>query len=232
MTYAPAGWNHVYGALAFRASGNGLDANVAVGAGILRKPLVIVGNYTPPPTRPCVSAGVPLTMDADYFPSRRAAANELWITLNRDLTGAVNRLEVLPPAPAAPLTFYSVPPCRVIDTRTAAGAPALAAGGIRTVATSGTCGLPSTAKGLAVNMTITGPAAPGFLTLYPADEPSPPLASNINFRPGNTRANNAVLPLAADGTGLKVYNGSAGTVHFILDVTGWLERRFQGFRGR
>jgi hypothetical protein len=223
VAYAPAGYNQVYGALAFRASSNALDANVAVGAGTLRKPLVIVGNYTAA-TYPTVRlGGVPLTMDVDYFPSRSAAANELWITLNRDLTGAVNHLEVLSPAPAPPLTFYTVPPCRVIDTRTPAGAPALAAGGIRTIATAGTCGLPSTAKGLAVNMTITSPAAPGFLTLYPADVPSPPLASNINFRPGNTRANNAVLPLAADGGGIKVYNGSAGTVHFILDVSGWFE---------
>ena len=42
VTYAPAGYNHVYGALAFRASGNQVDANVAVGAGTLRKPLVVV----------------------------------------------------------------------------------------------------------------------------------------------------------------------------------------------
>jgi hypothetical protein len=29
--------------------------------------------------------------------------------------------------------------------------------------------------------------------------------------------------VAADGTGIKDYNGSAGTVQFILDVTGWFE---------
>jgi hypothetical protein len=28
---------------------------------------------------------------------------------------------------------------------------------------------------------------------------------------------------AGDGTGFKVMNGSAGTVHFILDVKGWFE---------
>jgi hypothetical protein len=41
--------------------------------------------------------------DADYFQSLRGNASELWITLNRDLIGATNHLEVLPscsPAPA------------------------------------------------------------------------------------------------------------------------------------
>ncbi len=72
-------------------------------------------------------------------------------------------------------------------------------------------------------MTVTGPGAPGFLTLYPADTPNAPLASSINFRAGETRANNAVLQLAANGSGLKVLNGSAGAAHFILDVNGWFE---------
>jgi hypothetical protein len=65
--------------------------------------------------------------------------------------------------------------------------------------------------------------APGYLTLYPADASGAPLASNINFRAGVTRANNAVLALAADGSGIKVLNGSAASVDFILDVNGWFE---------
>jgi hypothetical protein len=50
-----------------------------------------------------------------------------------------------------------------------------------------------------------------------------PLATSIAFGAGQTRANNDVLSLAADGTGFKVRNGSAGAVHFILDVNGWFE---------
>jgi hypothetical protein len=73
-----------------------------------------------------------------------------------------------------------------------------------------------------VNLTITSPTSPGFVTLYPADG-TRPLASSINFSPGQTRANNAVLPLAVDATGFRVFNGSAGTVHVILDVNGYFE---------
>ena len=227
VSYAPAGYNHVYGALAFLASGNRLDANIGVGSGTLKKPLVVLGSYGSAVYPTVKLAGATLTQDVDYFPSLRPGASELWLTLNRDLTGAANHLEILGGAPAPPLQFHTLAPCRLVDTRSTAGpeafAPALPAGGTRTVAIDSKCGLPATAKALSANMTVTGPTAPGFLTLYPADAPAAPLASNINFRAGETRANNAVLPLAANDPGLKVLNGSAGTVDFILDVNGWFE---------
>ncbi len=104
VTYEPAGYNHVYGALAFSAQSNSLDANIAVGNGTLKKPLFIVSNYNG--VEPEVKFGsVTLIADADYFASLRPDANELWITLNRDLTGATNHLEILGVAvgvPAAP----------------------------------------------------------------------------------------------------------------------------------
>jgi hypothetical protein len=102
VTYAPPGYNHVYAALAFNASGNQLDANIAVGSGTLKKPMLIVGNFTGgyPPIQ---LGGVLLTADADYYASLRPAANELWITLNRDLSGATNHMQILSNgAPAAP----------------------------------------------------------------------------------------------------------------------------------
>jgi glucose/arabinose dehydrogenase/PKD repeat protein len=120
----------------------------------------------------------------------------------------------------------TVPPCRLFDSRAAigpeAGAPRLAAGESRLVATTGKCQVPANAKSISVNVTITGPTAPGFVTLYPADQAAP-ATSNINFRPADTRANNAVVPLALDGTGIRVINGSTGTVDVIVDVNAWLE---------
>jgi hypothetical protein len=226
VAYAPTGYNHVYGALAFQAVGNRLDANLAIGAGTLRKPLVVVGNYVGGAYPTVKLAGTVLTQDVDYFPSLRTGASELWLTLNRDLTGATNHLEVLGGAPPPSFRFNSLSPCRLIDTRNAIGqygGPKLPAGGIRTVATALQCGVPATAKALSVNLTVTGPGAPGSLTLFPADAAQAPAASSINFRVGETRANNAVLQLAADGSGFKVLNGSLATVDFILDVNGWFE---------
>ena len=35
-------------------------------------------------------------MDTDYFPSLRTDKSELWITLNKDVSGAGNRLQISP----------------------------------------------------------------------------------------------------------------------------------------
>ena len=93
VTYAPPGYNHVYGALAFLASANHLDATISTTvSSSLRKPMLIIGTFR------CNSPvlrlnGAILTPDVDYFASPRPAASEIWITLNRDLSGAT-RLEI------------------------------------------------------------------------------------------------------------------------------------------
>ena len=125
-----------------------------------------------------------------------------------------------------PTDFYTVTPCRLADTRNAAGptgGPALGASATRSFpVTGGVCGVPPTAKAISVNLTAVGAAAPGFLVLFPGDAFGPPLASTINFTAGVTRANNAVVPLDGSGT-INVKNGSAAAVHFVLDVNGYFQ---------
>ncbi len=134
---------------------------------------------------------------------------------------ATATVTVAPPGSA--VLFYTVAPCRQLDTRTGSGTP-IAAGGTQTVVMTGTpCGIPATAKAVSVNLTVTEPTAPGYLTIYPADG-TQPLISNVNFTAGQTRANNAQLRLSTDGAGaVKVFNGSLGTVHVILDVNGYFQ---------
>jgi hypothetical protein len=93
-----------------------------------------------------------------------------------------------------------------------------------TVATAANlCGVPPTAKALSVNVTVTSPTQPGFVTLFPGDS-LPPATSTINFSVSQTRANNAGVLLATNGAGsLSVLNGSAGTVHLIVDVNGYFQ---------
>jgi hypothetical protein len=133
-----------------------------------------------------------------------------------------------PAFPLPPTDFYTVTPCRLADTREPVGptgGPALGGGSTRSFpVTGGACGIPSTAVAVSVNLTAVGAAAVGSLTLYPGDAPGPPLVSSINFTAGVTRANNAAVPLATDGTGtIGVQNGSAGTVHLVLDVNGYFQ---------
>ena len=126
------------------------------------------------------------------------------------------------PPPA--LAFYTVPPCRLVDTRDPAGprgGPVLSSSSSRSFPLAGFCGIPGTAKALSVNLTATQPSAAGYLTLFP-DGTLVPLTSSINFSAGRTRANNAVLPLGSNGA-LRVQAAGGGTVHFILDVNGYFE---------
>jgi hypothetical protein len=122
---------------------------------------------------------------------------------------------------------YTVPPCRVVDTRRApgpSGGPMLAGNSTRSFKVAGACGIPSTAVAVSVTVTAVGAAAPGYLTLFPGDHDVAPLASSVNFATGLTRANNAIVPLATDGSStIEVKNASAGAVHFVLDVNGYFQ---------
>ncbi len=127
----------------------------------------------------------------------------------------------------AGLDFYTVSPCRLVDTRNAdgpLGGPILAGSSTRTfVMTGGTCGIPSTAKALALTIIVISPATVGNLNLYPANQAAP-LSSTINFAAGATLANNAIIQLATDASGgIAVKNNSVGTVHLIVDVSGYFQ---------
>jgi glucose/arabinose dehydrogenase len=125
---------------------------------------------------------------------------------------------------APPANYFTLTPCRVLDTRNPNGpfgGPALAGGGNRTFAIANQCGIPAGATSVSVNVTITGATAQGHLTFYRAGAP-PPLVSTINFSAGQTRANNAILPLGAAGD-FVVSCAGIGTVGFILDVNGYFQ---------
>jgi hypothetical protein len=95
--FEPAGYDAVYSAWRFAAAGNALDMQLAVGAGVLRAPLIVVGNYTRTSLPSTLRvAGVALQRDVDYFPSIFAARSELWITLARDFAVGSHRIEILP----------------------------------------------------------------------------------------------------------------------------------------
>lgn len=125
-----------------------------------------------------------------------------------------------------PLRFSTLTPCRVLDTRGddgPLGGPVLAPSESRVFPVAGSCGVPATARSVSVNVTVTQPSAPGYLSLFEGGGAAP-LASTINFAPGQTRANNAVIRLASDGAGtLAILNGSTGSAHVILDVNGYFE---------
>jgi hypothetical protein len=126
---------------------------------------------------------------------------------------------------AGPADYHTVTPCRLLDTRNPAGAwggPALLPGQ-RVFQAAGQCGIPANAKALAINLTVVNPPVGGFLTLFPGDAP-PPNASSLNFKPGLTRANNAVVMLASSGSGtFGIFNAAGAPVHVAVDVSGYFQ---------
>ncbi len=129
-----------------------------------------------------------------------------------------------PPTGLSGMAFHTLAPCRVMDTRGPTGplgGPALFAGEIRTITVVGVCGIPSAARAVAVNVTVTGPTSDGNVRLYPGGSPLPG-TSTINFRTGQTRANNAIVSLPVSGAGtISIKNDQGpGSVHLIVDVTG------------
>jgi Tol biopolymer transport system component len=127
--------------------------------------------------------------------------------------------------------FFTIAPCRLIDTRQAGQGPALASGVPALLTVHGACGIPGIpgkARAIAINVTVLQAQGDGRLTLHPGNL-STPNTSTINFTAGQTLANNAILALASNGEGTLaitpvITGGSGGgTVHVIVDVSGWFE---------
>jgi hypothetical protein len=87
---------------------------------------------------------------------------------------------------------------------------------------TGRCGIPATARALSLNVTVTDPSALGDLRLFPGGAQLPG-TSTINFNAGQTRANNALLPLSTAGDLSVRCVMPSGSVHLILDVNGYME---------
>lgn len=126
-------------------------------------------------------------------------------------------------------TFVPAPPCRLFDTRSGpnnVGDRSAALGPDETftaqvTGSNGSCiGIPNNATAVAFNMTIVGPTASSFLTLFPADLTDPPVASNLNWTAGQASTPNKVdVKLSPDGK-VKLFN-KFGDVDVIADVVGW-----------
>jgi V8-like Glu-specific endopeptidase len=72
-------------------------------------------------------------------------------------------------------------------------------------------------KAVALDLTVFGPAADGYLTVYPCDQ-SRPLASNLNYVKDSMATNLAIVPVGADGS-VCVYSFQSTLLR--VDVVGW-----------
>ncbi len=127
--------------------------------------------------------------------------------------------------PTARRNFYTVPPCRLVDTRDPpgpAGGPALSRALDRSFGVTGRCQVPSTAMAVSLNVTVVGAGSPGDLRFYPGGG-FVPAASVINYATAQTRANNAVLALGSGGDFSVKVDQAEGLVHLVVDVNGYFQ---------
>ena len=122
-------------------------------------------------------------------------------------------------------TYGPLAPARVLDTRPGyptiegrfAGAGITAAGSTVQLQIGGRGGVPANASAAVLNVTSTGAAGTGFLTVYPCNQ-SRPVASSLNYSAGLDVANAVLSRLDPSGK-VCVYTGIAAT-HLVVDVTG------------
>ncbi len=115
----------------------------------------------------------------------------------------------------------SLTPARLLDTRKPIGVATigkLSAGHTLVLQVSGSGGVPSTDVAAAsLNVTVTEPDGPGFITVYPCDDQLP-TASNLDFVAGQTVPNLVTARLSAAGT---VCLFTSATTHLVADVAAW-----------
>lgn len=118
-------------------------------------------------------------------------------------------------------SFYTVTPCRLVDTRTGGG-PLSGGPNEATFQAAGLCGIPETARALAVNVTAVAPSASGDLLLFRSST-SFTEASSLSFVPGRDRASNTVVRLGDGSFDVVVFPELNVTVHLVVDVSGYYE---------
>ncbi|NEA54463.1 right-handed parallel beta-helix repeat-containing protein [Streptomyces sp. SID13666] len=116
--------------------------------------------------------------------------------------------------------FTPTTPSRLLDTRSAVGAPKgpLGSGATVDLQVAGVKGIPASGlTSVTLNVTATEPKSGGFLTVYPhgTDRPT---ASSLNWSKGQTIPNLVTVPVK-DGK-VSFYNHSDG-VQVLADVTGY-----------
>ena len=80
-------------------------------------------------------------------------------------------------------------------------------------------GVPASGVGaVVVNVTATAPTSASYVTVFPSGTPRP-TASNLNFVPGQTIPNLAVVKVGALGQ-ISLYNYD-GDTDLIVDIVGW-----------
>ncbi len=115
--------------------------------------------------------------------------------------------------------FYTLPPCRIVDTRQNQDGGTLQAGVERDYTIPPNCGVPSTATAYSFNVTVL-PAAGGldYLTVWPKGE-TQPYVSTLNDYTGTVVANAAIVPAGTENA--TAFYPHDNNTDLLVDVNGY-----------
>lgn len=188
------------------------------------------GNANPPPSLGGKLQLNTTTAGDQAFPGVGLSAGGSLLLAWESQTPAADAAVITARAASLPaLSFYTLAPCRAVDTRNAngpLGGPVMSAGQVRSFPISSACGIPAVAKALSVNVTVVPVSGAGFARLFPGDA-APSSTSTVDFDASTVRANNGVFGLSRDGDGslavLVNAGGGTGQAHVIIDVNGYFQ---------
>jgi len=127
----------------------------------------------------------------------------------------------VPASNNASLAFFSLTPCRVVDTRTPngpLGGPYLHANSPRDFpVVNSTCNIPLSAHAYSMNFTAVPHGSLGYLTTWPAGQ-SQPYVSTLNAPTGVATANAAIVPA---GTGGDIDVFASDDSDLVIDINGY-----------
>ena len=118
--------------------------------------------------------------------------------------------------------FYSVAPQRLVDTRPGESAlhgtikTRVQPGAPLVVPVGPSSGIPSASNAVALNVTVVGPSAAGFLAAHPCDAPVP--TSNVNYVAGDIRPN---LVLVRSDANDRVCLSTLQPTDVVVDLLGY-----------
>ncbi len=144
-------------------------------------------------------------------------AIDVWASNDADLVIDVNGY--FAPAGTGGLSLYTIPTCRVRDTRRDGSGPFNGLLSPSVDPNTSPCAVPITAQAFVFNATIVPQGLPVWLlTLWPDDGSQAPNASTLNAYDGAVTSNMAIVPTAANNS-INAY--AAGLTQLILDISSY-----------
>ena len=160
---------------------------------------------------------VPVGPDGTITIYNRAGTSHVVVDVNGWYTG--------PGSLAGGARFVGLTPSRLEDTRQSAAGPLVNEARTYQVAGAGgipAAGGPGAAAAVVLNVTAVHATATtgGYFTLYPADIPTRPLASDLNFKGNQVVPNLVVVKLSPDGR-FTLASAAPDATHAVIDLLGY-----------